>query len=42
MQVDPSNTVLATTRFTGDHLADVGGVVMPVVWTRHFGKGRVI
>ena len=41
MHVDPSNTVLATTRFTGDHLADVGGVVMPVVWTRHYGKGRV-
>jgi uncharacterized protein len=41
MHVDPSNTVLATTRFTGDHLADVAGVVMPVVWTRHYGKGRV-
>lgn len=41
MHVDPSNTVLATTRFTGDHLADVGGVVMPVVWTRRYGKGRV-
>ena len=41
MHVDPSNTVLATTRFTGDHLSDVAGVVMPVVWTRHYGKGRV-
>jgi uncharacterized protein len=41
MHVDPSNRVLATTRFTGDHLADVAGVVMPVVWTRHYGKGRV-
>lgn len=41
MHVDPSNTVLATTCFTGDHLADVAGVVMPVVWTRHYGLGRV-
>jgi len=41
MHVDPSNRVLATTTFTGDHLADVAGVVMPVVWTRHYGKGRV-
>ena len=41
MHVDPSNTVLATTRFSGEHLADVAGVVMPVVWTRHYGTGRV-
>lgn len=41
MHVDPSNTVLATTRFSGAHLADVAGVVMPVVWTRTYGKGRV-
>lgn len=41
MHVDPSNTILATTRFTGNHLADVDGVIMPVVWTRHYGNGRV-
>ncbi len=41
MHVDPSNTVLANTRFTGEHLADVEGVVMPVVWTRQYGLGRV-
>ena len=41
MHVDPLNEVLATTRFTGDHLADVAGVVMPVVWTRRYGLGRV-
>lgn len=41
MHVDPSNRVLATTRFTGEHLSDVDGVVMPVVWTRRYGKGRV-
>ena len=41
MHVDPSNEVLATTRFTGDHLADVAGVVMPVAWKRRYGLGRV-
>ena len=41
MHVDPSNRVLATTRFSGEYLADVAGVVMPVVWQRHYGKGRV-
>jgi len=33
MHVDPGNTVLATTRF--------GDVVMPVAWTKRYGKGRV-
>ena len=33
MHVDPANTVLATTRF--------GSTVMPVVWTKTWGKGRV-
>lgn len=33
MHVDPGNTVLATTRF--------GEVVMPVVWTKMYGEGRV-
>ncbi len=34
MHVDPSNHVLATTTFAG-------GVVMPAVWTRTWGRGRV-
>ncbi|MBZ0282851.1 MAG: ThuA domain-containing protein [Anaerolineae bacterium] len=33
MHVDPGNRVLATTRF--------GAVVMPVIWTKMWGKGRV-
>ena len=41
MHVDPSNEVLATTTFTGDHDAWIAGTVMPVVWKRSFGKGRV-
>jgi uncharacterized protein len=33
MHVDPGNKVLATTRF--------GDTVMPVTWTKMYGKGRV-
>lgn len=41
MHVDPSNEVLATTTFTGEHAYWIDGVVMPVVWKRRHGKGRV-
>ena len=41
MHVDPSNTVLATTTFTGEHAPWINGVKMPVVWKRQHGKGRV-
>ncbi|KQT46388.1 hypothetical protein ASG43_11750 [Aureimonas sp. Leaf454] len=41
MHVDPSNEVLATTRFNGDHAEWIDGTVMPVVWKRRYGKGRV-
>jgi uncharacterized protein len=41
MHVDPSNEVLATTTFTGEHASWIDGVVMPVVWKRHHGKGKV-
>ena len=41
MHVDPSNEVLATTTFSGAHAPWIEGVVMPVVWKRHHGAGRV-
>ena len=41
LHVDPSNEVLATTRFSGEHAFWTEGVVMPVVWKRRHGKGRV-
>jgi type 1 glutamine amidotransferase len=41
MHVDPSNEVLAETTFTGEHASWIDGVVMPVVWKRHYGQGRV-
>jgi uncharacterized protein len=41
MHVDPSNEVLATTTFSGEHCAWAKGVVMPVVWKKMYGAGRV-
>jgi hypothetical protein len=40
--VDPTLEVLATTTFSGGHGApETAGAVMPVVWVRRFGRGRV-
>ena len=41
MHVDPTNEVLATTTFSGEHAWWIEGAVMPVVWKRRHGKGRV-
>ena len=41
MHVDPANEVLATTTFSGQHAPWINGVVMPVVWKRKHGAGRV-
>ncbi|TIP30750.1 MAG: hypothetical protein E5X67_00260 [Mesorhizobium sp.] len=41
MHVDPSNEVLATTTFSGEHASWINGMVMPVVWKRRHAKGRV-
>ncbi|MCX6344801.1 MAG: ThuA domain-containing protein [Armatimonadetes bacterium] len=43
MHVDPSNEVLATTTFFGGHdgISWIKGCVMPVVWKRMYGAGRV-
>ncbi|MCB0153940.1 MAG: ThuA domain-containing protein [Anaerolineae bacterium] len=41
MHVDPSNEVLATTTFQTDIAPWVNGCVMPVVWKRRWGQGRV-
>lgn len=41
MHVDPGNEVLATTIFSGEHASWIEGTVMPVVWKRQWGKGRV-
>ncbi|OGS20729.1 MAG: hypothetical protein A2252_02105 [Elusimicrobia bacterium RIFOXYA2_FULL_39_19] len=41
MHVDPSNEVLATTTFTGERTNWIDGCVMPVVWKRKWGLGKV-
>lgn len=41
MHVDPNNDVLATTTFNGEHAAWIDGHVIPVVWKRQHGAGRV-
>lgn len=41
MHVDPGNEVLATTTFSGEHALWTKGVVMPVIWKKIFGAGRV-
>ena len=41
MHIDPNNEVLATTTFSGEHAEWVKDVVMPVVWKRRHGHGRV-
>ena len=41
MHVDPNNEVLATTTFNTDIAPWVNGTVMPIVWKRMWGKGKV-
>ncbi|HAQ20539.1 MAG TPA: hypothetical protein DCR40_15115 [Prolixibacteraceae bacterium] len=41
MHIDPNVKVLATTTFTGAHAAWINGCVLPVVWKKYYGEGRV-
>ncbi|RZK94892.1 MAG: ThuA domain-containing protein [Rhodococcus sp. (in: high G+C Gram-positive bacteria)] len=41
MHVDPNNTVLAETEFSGEHLPWLEGLRSPVAWVRQWGAGRV-
>jgi uncharacterized protein len=41
MHVDPAIEVLATTTFDGTHCGFIKGVVMPVVWKKIYGAGKV-
>jgi hypothetical protein len=43
MHTDPGNEVLATTTFSGQHggVDWIKGTVMPAVWKRRWGKGKV-
>lgn len=41
VHVDPNMKVLATTTFTDTSASWIGGTVIPVVWKKVYGKGRV-
>jgi type 1 glutamine amidotransferase len=41
MLIDPGVEVLATTTFSGEAMPAIKGVVMPVVWRKLYGQGRV-
>jgi type 1 glutamine amidotransferase len=41
MHVDPMNEVLATTTFSGEYAPWIAGCVMPVVWKKRWGQGKV-
>jgi uncharacterized protein len=41
MHTDPNNEVLATTTFNAEYNDWIAGTVMPVVWKKRWGKGRV-
>jgi type 1 glutamine amidotransferase len=41
LHVDPHNEVLATTTFGGEHAPWIEGAVVPVVWRKRWGMGRV-
>jgi type 1 glutamine amidotransferase len=43
MHTDPGNEVLATTTFSGKYgdAEWIAGTIMPVVWKRKYGKGKV-
>ncbi|MEN8117380.1 MAG: ThuA domain-containing protein [Bacteroidota bacterium] len=41
MHVDPNVKVLATTEFSGDHASWIDKCVIPVVWKKYYGEGRV-
>ena len=41
MHVDPANQTLATTTFAGAPNPWIAGAVMPVVWKKRWGAGKV-
>jgi uncharacterized protein len=41
MQVDPNVKVLATTTYTDKYAEWINGCIIPVVWKKAYGKGRV-
>jgi len=41
MHIDPTNEVLATTTFSDEYFPEIAGCVMPVVYKRVWGQGKI-
>ena len=41
LHVDPNIKVLATCTYTGEHAEWIDGAIMPVVWKKYHGDGRI-
>lgn len=41
MHIDPNVKVLATSAFSGEHASWIEGCVIPAVWKKYYGEGRV-
>jgi type 1 glutamine amidotransferase len=41
MHIDPIIEVLATTTFNGEYAPWIAGSVVPVVWKKRWGEGKV-
>ncbi len=41
MHTDPNVKILASTTFSGEHASWINKCVIPVVWKRYYGEGRV-
>lgn len=41
MHIDPNVKVLATTEFSGEHASWIEGCIIPTVWKKYHGEGRV-
>jgi type 1 glutamine amidotransferase len=41
MHIDPNMKVMATTTFRGDHNSWIDGCVIPVIWKKMYGRGRI-
>ena len=41
MHIDPNVKVLATTTFNGEHDSWIDGSILPVIWKKYYGEGRI-
>ena len=41
MHIDPNVKVLATTTFNGEHDSWIDGSILPLIWKKYYGEGRI-